>query len=165
MKKGIIVLFLIALAFARPPLASAESSKGTEPLKRSLSLLNQAINEAETSLGPHQPGSGWTKQHMHRVLEILNGADGSKESLVKNLSEARQAAGGPAREALDHTLVFLQEAAAHAERSIAAKGIDQTHAEARLAAGMLVAAHGIDRAGGPVTGALSFAVGQASGGD
>lgn len=162
MKIGTFVLF-VALFFA-PSLLAAKPSNETDPLNRALSQLNQAISQAEASLGPHQPGSGWTKQHMKKIAAMVNGTDGGTGGIIKNLREGREDTKGAPREALDHVLIYLKEAADHAERSVAARGIDETHAEARLAAAMLVAARGSEHAEGPVTGGLAFAVTQAAAG-
>jgi hypothetical protein len=44
-----------------------------DSLKEAKIQLYRAIKDAEASQGPHQPGSGWTKQHLQSVINILEG--------------------------------------------------------------------------------------------
>lgn len=120
--------------------------------------LTAALEQAEASLKPHQPGSGWTKTHMQNVLDVLNGK--GVESPVQRLAAAQPEAGRinrEAGEALEHALAYVHEAKTHAARAVKGKNAPDIHGHARLVAGMLAAALGRPGATSPVTGALAYA--------
>ena len=136
-------------------------------------LFQTAIKAAEESLGPHQPGSGWTKQHMPSVINILEGNQGAdfkindaspKEGekgvipfLLKSQENLKKSKSSPqVNQAIDGALFFAQQAAEQAKISLNAKTIDETHHYARMAAGMLVAAKGLSITESPVTGNLEY---------
>ncbi|HXN06633.1 MAG TPA: hypothetical protein VN944_06180 [Nitrospiria bacterium] len=144
-----------------------------DQLKKADVQLQRAIKEAEVSLGPHQPGSGWTKRHMQAVTDMLEGNEGPdfqkndsalKEEekgllpLLNQIQKDLKSANSPHEidQALDGTLFFIQQAVEQAKMSVAAKSIDETHSHARLAAGMLAAALGLGHTESPVTGNLEF---------
>lgn len=122
--------------------------------------LMTALEQAEASLKPHQPGSGWTKTHMQKVLDALDGKGMEGRSPVQRLAgaqpEARQIS-REAGEALEHALAYVHEAETHAAKAIKGKNAPDIHRHARLAAGMLAAAIGRPTATSPVTGALAYA--------
>lgn len=146
---------------------------GQDSLKEAELHLQTAIQAAEASLGPHQPGSGWTKQHMQSVINILEGKLGAdfkvndaapKEGengviplLLKSQVSLKESNSSPQfNQAMDGALFFAQQAVEQAKSSVAAKSIDETHHFARLAAGMLMAAMGQANRESPVTGNLEY---------
>jgi len=169
----LVFLFLFlavpSLSFgAEPKIEAARSA-----LQAARGQLEIAIKQAEISLGPHQPGSGWTKAHMQNVLNLIEGKDGQDSSaraeslgdghgVLRYLDEAsglmkESSPAGPL-EALSHAVAFLGAASDHARGALRAKTISEVHAQARLAAGMLVAARGVPGTDSPVTGALTLAL-------
>lgn len=166
-----IILFLMltsSVGFTETVLAISQDS-----LKAAEKQLQSAIKEAEASLGPHQPGSGWTKQHMQSVINSLEGKQGAdfkmNDAAPKEgekgviplllISQEQLKASNPSPQvihAMDGTLFFVKQAIEQAKMSIAAKAIDETHISARLAAGMLVAALGLSNTESPVTGNLEY---------
>lgn len=134
--------------------------------------LQDAIRQAEASLGPHQPGSGHTKVHMQRVVNLLEGADSAAykalpdepapdaavlpdlKSLRKAMDDHRPSP--DAIQALDQTIQYVEAAGRHARQSIQGTSVMEVHEQAGLAAGLLVAARGQSQTNSPITGALSY---------
>lgn len=135
--------------------------------------LTIAIQQAEASLQPHQPGSGHTKQHMQQVINVLEGRNGKNfnakvespgdgEGVTKRLEmTAEEVKGGQGsknlQQALDQTMALVQEAIQHAKRSVQGADVHETHLQAGLAAGLLVAAAGRPDSESPITGSLAYA--------
>lgn len=135
--------------------------------------LNIAIQEAEVSLQPHEPGSGHTKQHMQQVINVLEGPKGkhfnakagnpgSGDGVIIVLESARKhlksgEGSSDLQQALEQTVMLIQEGIQHARRSVQGKGVQETHRQAGLAAGLLVAAAGRPDGESPVTGGLAYA--------
>lgn len=176
---------MLAAACAAPMEASvaptggeraASGSSGEEPrrlVEQARRGIESAIRQAETSLGPHQPGSGHTKLHMQRVVNQLEGAEGlafrplpddapqpdgavlpALRRLRSVLSE--RGASPDLLQAVDQTLHVVDAAASHARRATAGTSIQEVHEQAGLAAALVVAARGAEQADSPVTGALSY---------
>ncbi|MGH7256565.1 MAG: hypothetical protein ACREI3_12410 [Nitrospirales bacterium] len=143
-----------------------------------LGQLSLAIESAERALSPERSGSRWTRHHMQRVLNILQGAGGPDfleevdhpgdgHGVMPYLQEAHRRLiedDGPSPdlpkifEAIDHGLAYVQAAGEHAKRSVGATGVDDVNEFARLATGLLVAARGVSHAEVPVTGTLTYAM-------
>lgn len=135
--------------------------------------LTIAIQQAEASLQPHQPGSGHTKQHMQQVINVLEGRNGKNfnakvespgdgEGVTKRLEMAAEEVKGDQgsknlQQALDQTMALVQEAIQHAKRSVQGADVHETHLQAGLAAGLLVAAAGRPDSESPITGSLAYA--------
>lgn len=146
-------LFLCLLCLG----AGSAWAAGGDALTAAIAQVEQAIAKGETSLGPHEPGSGWTKRHMQEVVGLIEGSGDAKAGVVGTLKQMQGGLNQDAGAAVDAALAYLQAAAEHARRAVQAKSIDETHAEARLATGLLVAARGVTGAKSPVTGALEYA--------
>jgi hypothetical protein len=167
-----VLAFLLAGSFQA--FGANRSGEGQVSLNKAHSQLEIAIRQAELSLGPHQPGSGWTRMHMQRVLNVVQGVGGPDfnkdvdnpgdgHGLVNYLKEARQAldsssASPDTIEAIEHALAYIHETAEHARRSLKGTSVSEVHGHARLTAGMLMAARGSRNAQSPVTGALDYAM-------
>jgi hypothetical protein len=150
------------------------SSSMDMQLKEIRSGLDLALEAAEASLLPHKPGSGHTKSYMKQVLGILKGSsdpgagqpqaspqsvkagviaelEDLQRSLQKNEPSAATA------EAIESTLAYMRETAKHAALSVAGSGVKDTHENARLTTGLLVAALGRGGSASPVSGAFAYA--------
>jgi hypothetical protein len=169
----ILVTILAVVCPAWGLTAEAQPEKVRVSLEKAKGQLEIALKHAELSLAPHQPGSGWTRQHMQRVLNILAGAQGQDFSdKVDNPGDGYGAAwhirdaldklpGGLSTDAgmaLDHTLAYINDAAKHARHSVKGTSVTEVHREAALAAGMLAAALGRSDSKSPAIGALVFAM-------
>lgn len=148
-----VILFLTLLA-TFPALTLAAEPSGDQAVKKARQQVEEAITKGEVSLGPHQPGSGWTKNHMRQVLALIEGEGGSSGA-ISLLKQAQAGLGQDAAAAVHAALLYLQAATEHAKRAVSAKSIDETHDEATLATGLLVAAQGNAGAKSPITGALA----------
>jgi hypothetical protein len=166
-----LFVFHPAVTFsAGPGSFSIEEAQGK--LKKAEGQLEIAIKQAELSVGPHQPGGGWTKKHMQRLLNVVEGATGADVpekadnpgdgyGLLRYLKEAQQSLEGgtpEVKDSIEHALFYINEAVAHAKRSIKGKNAHEAHDQARLAAGLLVAARGNGQSDSPVTGGLDYAL-------
>lgn len=109
--------------------------------------MQQVINVLEGEQGPdvnakaENPGDG------HGAVSYLKTA---QDALPNDQ------AGTEVKEALSHTMAYLEEAAEHAKRSIKGTNVAEVHGHARVAAGMLMAALGSAESASPVTGALQY---------
>ncbi|HXF93663.1 MAG TPA: hypothetical protein VNK46_12985 [Nitrospiraceae bacterium] len=175
---GLSVAAVLACAAAGPA-AESQGEHARISLEKAKAQIELALKQAELSLAPHQPGSGWTRQHMQRVLNVIEGRRGPdfRETVedpgdgygaVWHLRDALDALPGglstDAGTALDHALAYLNDAAEHARRSLKGTSVAQVHREAGLAAGMLAAALGREGSSAPAIGALTYglnALGQA----
>lgn len=133
------------------------AAPGGDVLAKAINQVEQAIAQGETSLGAHQPGSGWTKRHMQEVINLIEASNAVNAGILNALKHIKGNLNPDAAVGVDAALAYLQAAAEHAHRSVQAKSVDATHAEARLATGLLVAARGVTGATSPVTGALEYA--------
>lgn len=139
------------------PVPDANLARQLEDIARGLST---ALEQAEASLKPHQPGSGWTRAQMQKVLDILDGRNADGKSPGQDLTDARPAAERVSREtgeSLDHASAYVHEAKTHAAQALQGKTAQEIHGHARLAAGLLAAAIGRPASSSPVTGALAYA--------
>jgi hypothetical protein len=133
--------------------------------------LDEAIRQAEASLGPHQPGSGHTKLHMQRVVNELEGTESPSykavphtpapaDAVLPRLRELRSSLGERALQdvvqSLDQAIHYVEAAGRHARRATTGASIQEVHEEAGLATGLLIAARGVDYASSPITGALAY---------
>src|SRR3569832_1850619 len=66
-------LFLCLLCWG----AGSAWAAGGDTLTTAIAQVEQAIAQGETSLGPHEPGSGWTKRHMQEVVGLIEGSGGA----------------------------------------------------------------------------------------
>lgn len=148
-----VILFLTLLA-TFPALSLAAEPSGDQAVKKARQQVEEAITKGEASLGPHQPGSGWTKNHMRQVLALIEGEGGSSGA-ISLLKQAQAGLSQDAAAAVHAALLYLQAATEHAKRAVSAKSIDETHDEATLATGLLVAAQGNAGAKSPITRALA----------
>lgn len=135
--------------------------------------LNIAIQEAEISLQSHQPGSGHTKQHMQQVINVLEGPNGEHFNaksgntgdgdgvirILESTGDHLKSGEGSSdlQQALEQTLMWIHEAIHHATQSVQGKGVMETHKQAGLAVGLLLAAAGQPNSESPITGGLSYA--------
>jgi hypothetical protein len=141
-------------------------------LQQAQSQLAIAIQQAEVSLQPHQPGSGHTKQHMQQMLNVIQGRSGKDfNAKVENPGDGKgltiylesaqetlkgQHAPSDVQQALAQTMTLVQEAIHHAKRSVQGSNVQETHTHAGLAAGLLVAAAGREESDSPITGCLGY---------
>ncbi len=165
MRHTFIALLLIS-GFVLPSWSAADNTTAQpgaahDVLNRAKVRVEEAISIGEASLGPHQPGSGWTKKHMQQVIAILEGDKSASDAgTINTLETVKAGLGQDVTDAVESSVEFLQAAVEHARLSVQAKTIDETHREARLATGLLVAARGNADAKSPVTGGLEFAARQ-----
>lgn len=152
------VFILLMIMGAAPAVWAADAT--TAALSKATQQVEEAIVKGEISLGPHLPGSGWTKNHMRQALALIEGEKSGDGGVIGLLKNAQAGLGEDAGAAVHAALLYLQAAAEHAKRAVSAKSIDETHAEATLATGLLVAARGNSDSKSPVTGALVFAARQ-----
>lgn len=156
--------------------AGSEISTARMALQKANAELQIALQAAEKSLGPHTPGSGWTKNHMQIVLNVVEGKEGpdfsdeaqtpgNGQGVLRHLEEAQAALKGASSpsaagllEAIHYTRADLNEAIVQAKASLKGNSMTEIHARAGLAAGLLVAARGVPDTSSPVTGALTYAL-------
>ncbi len=167
---GLSVATVLGFA-ASGPAAESRIENARISLEKAKAQIELALKQAELSLAPHQPGSGWTRQHMQRVLNVIEGRSGPdfRETIedpgdgygaVWHLRDALDALPGglstDAGTALDHALAYLNDAAEHARRSLKGTSVAEVHREAGLVAGMLAAALGREGSSAPAIGALTY---------
>ncbi|HEY3197017.1 MAG TPA: hypothetical protein VGJ57_03295 [Nitrospirales bacterium] len=169
---------LLLLASVSLPAGVTTTARAAEPqvtpvaaLSKAKEQLTIALKHAELSLGPHKPGSGWTRIHMQHVLNILEGKDGADYQkkvenpgdgygVVRYLKDANAlvAPDGEAAQGIEFTFAYLEEAVEHANHALRAPTVKAIHHNAGLVAGMLSAALGRPDSESPVTGTLAFAI-------
>ena len=166
-----VLSFILFLSLTGKAFAMAQ-----DQLNEATIQLNSAIKEAELSLAHHQPGSGWTKQHMQALLNILEGKQGKDFKLMNDTSKKEEdgevlplltktreelkasKASVEVIQAMEGTITFIEQAVEHARMALRGKSAADIHGHARMAAGMLVAAAGRSSTDSPVTGNLEFVV-------
>ena len=167
----------ICLAVALMPAGMSWAEDVGSLVQQAQQQLTIAIQQAEASLQPHQPGSGHTKQHMQQVINVLEGRNGKNynakvespgdgEGVTKRLKMADEKVKGDhgskdIQQALDQTMSLVQEAIQHAQRSVQGADVDETHRHAGLTAGLLIAAAGRPDSESPITGSLAYLAKQA----
>ena len=170
---ALLILVSVCLAVGVVTIAQAADLEATPlaTLSKAKEQLMLALKHAELSLGPHQPGSGWTRIHMQHVLNILEGKDGADYQkkvenpgdgygVVRYLKDANASVtpDGEAAQGIEFTFAYLEEAVEHANHALRAPTVKAIHHNAGLVAGMLSAALGRPESESPVTGTLAFAL-------
>lgn len=169
---GLTALMFSAATWLAAPVQAVAGPTGAKQIEQAETQLTIALKLAEQSLAPHKVGSGWTRMHMQQVINVLQGEQGPDfNAKVENPGDGHGAVtylraaqdafandqiGAEDKEALSHTLAYLEEAIEHAKRSIKGTNVAEVHGHARLAAGMLVAALGAAESASPVTGTLQY---------
>ncbi|MEW6248123.1 MAG: hypothetical protein AB1555_15625 [Nitrospirota bacterium] len=169
---GVGALMISAAAWLAMPATAAAGAKDDKLIEQAETQLTIALKLAEQSLAPHKVGSGWTRMHMQQVINVLQGEQGPDfKAKVENpgdghgavtyLKAAQDALANDqispeVKEALSHTMAYLEEATEHAKRSIKGANVAEVHGHARLAVGMLMAALGSAESTSPVTGGLRY---------
>ncbi len=172
---GLSALMVSAAVWLATPATAAADLKVTKQIEQADTQLKIALKRAEESLAPHPVGSGWTRIYMQQVINVIQGKQGADfnakvenpgdghgaVNYLKAAQDAREKdqVGAEVKEALSHTMAYLEEATEHAKRSIKGTNVAEVHGHARLAAGMLVAALGSTESASPVTGTLRYASG------
>jgi hypothetical protein len=176
MRHALLMIFAISLACllgSALPTAQAGDRPATAlaALSKAKEQLTIALQHAELSLGPHKPGSGWTRIHMQHVLNILEGKDGADYQkkvenpgdgygVVRYLKDANASVSqdSEAAQGIEFTFAYLEEAVEHANHALRAPTVKAIHHNAGLVAGMLSAALGRPDSESAVTGTLGFAL-------
>ena len=146
-------LFLCLLCWG----AGSAWAAGGDTLTTAIAQVEQVFVFGVSLFGPHEPGCGWFFCLLFVVVGLIEGSGDARSGVVGTLKQMQGGLNQEAAAAVDAALAYLQAAAEHARRAVQAKSIDETHAEARLATGLLVAARGVAGAKSPVTGALEYA--------
>ncbi|MHB8482666.1 MAG: hypothetical protein ACYDBV_08045 [Nitrospiria bacterium] len=171
----ILIFFQVFIALMANNSMAAEGGQAgkkeavNENLQKAIDQLEIAIKQADLSLGPHQPGSGWTKKHMQSLINVIEGKEGldfrenmenpgDGTGVIHYLNNSKIPSNPIMDETLSHALTFIHEAIHHARESVTAKTIDETHEHALMAAGMLIAALGNRQMDSPVTGGIHYAL-------
>lgn len=171
-KMRALLAIAILLCCGLIPIQAVRAAEVGPILEQAQQQLAMAVQQAEISLQPHQPGSGHTKEHMQQMLNVLEGQTGKDfsrnsenpgdgEGVMKYLELAQEnfkagLASADVRQALEQTIALVQEATQHAKRSLHGANVQETHAQAGLAAGLAAAALGRHDSHSPVTGGLSY---------
>lgn len=168
---GQVGAVLVVAVWLATPGAAGAGLTAIDRMEQAESQIRIALNHAEQSLVPHRVGSGWTREHMQRVINVLQGEQGTDfNGKIENPGDGYGAinhlkvAHDALRDHVDPKLVlalasasaYVEEAIEHAKRSIQGANVGDVHGQARLAAGMLVAALGSPDSVSPVTGALHY---------
>ncbi|GJL61607.1 MAG: hypothetical protein NPIRA04_02610 [Nitrospirales bacterium] len=180
-----MMVVAFTLSLAGPSLATDDWKAKVKPLiEKAHTQMELALTEAEEALGPHRKGSAWVRTHMQRAVNILGGSKspayfegfrdpfqekvgnpGDGTGLIPYLEQAEivlqdNQAPRKVQQAIDFALKHTLQAIEQANESVAGAGIRQTHTHAGTVAAMLVAAHGKNDTGSPVTGTLTYAMSQ-----
>ena len=176
MRHTVLTVLFVSLACllgSALPMAQAGDRQATPlaALSKAKEQLTIALKHAELSLGPHKPGSGWTRIHMQHVLNILEGKDGADYQkkvenpgdgygVVRYLKDANVLVSpdSEAAQGIEFTFAYIEEAVEHANHALRAPTVKAVHHNAGLVAGMLSAALGRADSESPVTGTLAFAL-------
>ena len=169
----VLCVILACLLGSALPMPQAGDRQATPlaALSKAKEQLTIALKHAELSLGPHKPGSGWTRIHMQHVLNILEGKDGADYQkkvenpgdgygVVQYLKDANASVSpeSEAAQGIEFTFAYIEEAVEHANHALRAPTAKAIHHNAGLVAGMLSAALGRPDSKSPVTGTLAFAL-------
>src|SRR3569832_2647428 len=102
-------LFLCLLCWG----AGSAWAAGGDTLTTAIAQVEQAIAQGATSLGPHEPGSGWTKRHMQEVVGHIEGSGDARYGVVGTLKRKQGGLNQEAAEAVAAAHGDLQAAAAN----------------------------------------------------
>ena len=133
--------------------------QASRQLDEANSRLRNALALADLSLIRHKAQENWTREHMRRAKEVL---EGEKPSVVQLLEETRHQVAGQsafpmAGRAIDSAIDYLRLATFHLNHALAADTAAGVSAHARQTAGLISAAIGRSGMQTPAIGSLSYA--------